>query len=275
MHSSYNYIPQTKYVLKPYKTSTLLYHLETLCSTISPPTKLYVFWYINKNNLYVLNTDSSHHAQGYFLSKSKLTQITIKTIYITLPALYLYTTSYKIPTQHTYTLKTWDTHTHNKLTKNQNSNAKTKPTHAFTHPQTNIPYQHTKSKSKPITTPNKHIKKPQINTNRPTIHLKRARPNGLASRKHHNIAKPKDTLSKKNPYNRPKKHQQQHKIQKNTNQYPNPSQTQKTKHPNLTPTPSYKDPKNTCFYPHKHLNYTLHRAHTSPQKRHKNIPITL
>ena len=115
-------------------------------------------------------------------------------MYITLSTLYLYITSYKIPTQHTYTLKTLDTHTHNKLTKNQNPNAKTKPTHAPTHPQTNIPsiqvnsYQHTKSKTKPITLPNKHIKKHQINTNHPTIYLKRARPNGLASRKHHNIA---------------------------------------------------------------------------------------
>ena len=195
LHSSHNYIFQTKYLLKPNsKTTTLLHYLETLCSTIVPPTKLYVFLLINKNNHFVLNTLFSHHVQGYFLSKNIQPQIPIKTTYTKPFTLYPYTTSYKKPSQHTTTQKQIFTHTYNNLTKKQHSNAKTKPTHTPTHPQTNIPslqdnpYQHTKSKTKPITLTNKHIKRHQTNTKHPTIYLKRARPNGLAPNNHHNIA---------------------------------------------------------------------------------------
>ena len=199
LHINYNYIAQNTYLIYPHrKASTILYHLETLYPTISPPTKLYAYGYINKNNHYVLKKHSTFYIKSTTLSKNKQTQILTNTTYITKkqPTLFPYITTYNKPTNPPPT---------------QYKNTKIKPIHTPTHPQSKlpplqlIPYQHINNKTKPITLLNKYTKKHQGIINHPLKHLKRARPTGLAPIKHHNIAnkqKPKDTLSN-GPHNRP------------------------------------------------------------------------
>jgi hypothetical protein len=151
LHTSHKYITQNTYLLNPHrKTPTIFYYLGNHSSTISPPTSLYVWYYTNKNNYFVLNKHSTLYIISTTLTKNKQTQILIKTTHITKshPTIYPYIATYNKltnppPTQH------------------QNTKTNTKLIHMPTHPQTNLPppqinpYKHIKTKTKPITLSNK------------------------------------------------------------------------------------------------------------------------